>query len=129
MEVYGELTNVKIDLAKEFAKADAVKLQLGLFPPTGEYILMISFNGRKLAVTKFPALGIEKLAGKWNLELELLPAPEKNPQKAGVDSCVIFPYEGGDRNVIAGGSGLLDIQPEVGGEGRKAPLIIYWSHR
>ncbi len=121
--------DVRVDFEKEFAAAGSVGIQLALSPPSDNHMLELLLNGRKKTITRFPVFGMEKLAGEWQVELDLIPIDPSSKSSAQVDSCVTFPYGGGSRFVLKGGKGIIRMQSDRGEKLTSVPVVIFWSDK
>ncbi len=125
----GEGNAVTVNLGQVYASTNKVEFQVALSPPTDRYMLELSFNGRKKTMTKFPAFGIQQLAGEWNLVARVVSADRNSPVTARVDSCVAYPYGDGPRAVLKGDRGTMKLLGNPGETITTCPLVIYWSEK
>jgi serine/threonine protein kinase len=125
----GDINIVTVDLARLYNGTAKVEFQVALSPPTDKDMLELSFNGRKKMLTKFPAFGIEQLAGEWNLAARVAPVDRASSATVRVDSCVAYPYGDGPRAVLRGDRGTIKLLGNPGETVTTCPLVIYWSEK
>jgi predicted Ser/Thr protein kinase len=119
---------VTLNLDDAFAETALLDFQLALFPSADDKTLEFSLNGRPRNFTSFPAFGLKRAAGEWEVGVSLYPTGAKtNAHK--IDSCVTFPYGGGPHLVIKGASGKMDFARIAKEGGTSVPLIIFWSEK
>ncbi len=129
INVTDDSTAVNINLNNAFASSALLDFQLALFPSADNKTLEFSLNGRSRDFTSFPAFGLKRAAGEWDVGVNLYPtgSPESNDYK--IDSCVTFPYGGGPHLVIKGSSGKMDFARIASDGGTSVPLVIFWSEK
>lgn len=114
------------DLPTEFAALDTVDVQMALIPPSDNYILEFTRNGRKQTIANFPYLGMMLPVGEWMVDLKLRGVGPAENQPARIDSCVIYPFNAAKRSAARGTGGILKIS-QAGSPGEPARLLVYWS--
>lgn len=127
VRVSGRDTALVYDLAHEFAGRDSVDLRIMLNPPSTDYDLDVVMNGSKRTFASFPTRDLKRQAGRWRIELRLAAHGATAVGQARVDSAVTFPYGGGPRVAIRGGSGELDFGGEAWQGKRTISLQVNWS--
>jgi len=125
----GDGNIVTVNLPQLYGGAAKVEFQVALSPPSNKLMLELSFNGRKKTLTKFPAFGLEQLAGEWNLAVRVAPVDRASSESFRVDSCVAYPYGDGPRAVLRGDRGTMKLQGNPGETVTTCPLVIYWSEK
>jgi serine/threonine protein kinase len=120
-------SDISFDLPKEFATLDTVDVQMALIPPSDNYILEFTRNGRKQTIANFPYLEMKLPVGEWMLDLNLRGVGAAENQPARIDSCVIYPFNPVQRSAMRGKRGMLQINP-AGSPEEAARLLVYWSH-
>jgi serine/threonine protein kinase len=121
--------NLDISLAQVFSSGQKVELQIALSPPTETHMLELTFNARKKTMTKFPAFGIQQLAGEWNITARVVPVDRAAAIGIRVDSCVAYPYGDGPRAILKGDRGTIKLMGNAGETITTCPLVIYWSSK
>lgn len=119
-------SDISFDLQKEFATLDTVDVQMALIPPSDNYILEFTRNGRKQTIANFPYLGMRLPVGEWMIGMNLRGIGPAENQPARIDSCVIYPSTPARRSAVHGKSGLLKVDP-AGSPEEAARLKVYWS--
>jgi serine/threonine protein kinase len=119
--------DLSLKLADKFPVIDTIELQLALSPPSENNMLELSMNGRTQTITRFPVLRQKQAAGEWEVGLKIVSAGTGGSPQAMVDSCVIFPYGGGQRQMIKGGSGIIRFARPA--SGKSIPMVIYWKEK
>lgn len=119
-------SNISFDLQKEFSALDTVDVQMALIPPTDNYILEFTRNGRKQTIPNFPYLGMKIPVGEWMIDLTLRGIGLAENQPARIDSCIIYPFNSALRSAVRGESGMLKVNP-AGSPEEAARLLVYWS--
>ncbi|MEW6411718.1 MAG: serine/threonine-protein kinase [Candidatus Zixiibacteriota bacterium] len=120
-----EPTSVTYEMNREFARSDTLSLQLALFPPSEQNLVEFRLNGKERRYTQFPVFDLMCLEGEWKLQAEMIPINTDAGTSPKIDSCVAFPYGGGERQVVKGAKG--EIKLVAGANGNVVPLLIYWS--
>jgi serine/threonine protein kinase len=120
-------TTVEYDLSTLFADRQSLDLRIALNPPSQDYSLEITLNGRSNLYSSFPVRNLRLLGGKWKFEARLKPAAGHSPAKAAVDSCVTFPYGGGPRIRVMNAKGEIDFGTSEWTQIQVIPIQVFWS--
>ena len=122
-------TTVEYDLGTLFADRQSFDLRIALNPPSQDYLLEITLNGRSSRYSSFPVRNLRLLEGKWRFSARIEPASGHNPVQAAVDSCITFPYGGGPRIRIMNTQGEIDFGASEWKGLRAIPIQVFWSRR
>ncbi len=116
------MTRESIDLAGEFVNTAEIEVRLILNPPdTAALIgmLQMTLNGSTLRFANPHQQTFKRLAGRWRFEVKTLP-----PNSTVINSCVVYPYGGGQRAVVIGDTGSINLNA---GDYPTVPLAVFWS--
>jgi serine/threonine protein kinase len=119
-------SDISFDLRREFATLDTVDVQMALIPPSDDYILEFTRNGRKTTIHNFPHLGMKIPVGDWAVDLNLRGIGPAENSPARIDSCVIYPFSPAQRSAVRGSRGILKVSM-AGSPEEPARLLVYWS--
>jgi serine/threonine protein kinase len=117
---------LSINLQDEFNLPDSANLQISLSPPSDQYIVELSLNGKRHTLLEFPVFNMVKPKGDWRIEANALPLSSE-AGTARIDSMVVYPYGGAGRETVRGARGLITLGTAGGGRMEAVPLLIYWS--
>ena len=120
-------TTAEYDLRALFTDRQSFDLRMALNPPSQDYYLELSLNGRWNRYSSFPVRDLTLLAGKWKFDARLRSVPGHNAAKATVDSCVTFPYGGGPRIRVMNTKGEIDLGTSEWSGIQVIPIQVFWS--
>jgi serine/threonine protein kinase len=119
--------DINLDFAQLSGTIDTIGLQVALIPPTDNYILELTRNGRLKVIINFPYLGLQQLTGEWYFKSNLKGIGPAAGKAGQVDSCVIYPFTPDLRNAVYGAAGTLRVAAPQGQATKSGRLLIYWS--
>jgi serine/threonine protein kinase len=125
----GDSTVCDIDMTKESASTGTVDLRLALIPPSDEHVLELTLNGAEHRFTSFPVFDFVKPAGQWQAQVGVFALNRAESGRIVVDSCVTFPFGGGQRRVMRGDNGRIEFRTLPGETSSVVPFAIYWTQK